>query len=154
MSPSCFQGWFTEWSNPESSCSSLCPGKLCSQVSSLLVASLHQLFVTDQKLSCVLTTTSLEEKLRSVSLSFSWLSPVLIYFFYLLDLIPHRDSEVMTSPCLFPRCQGESRDLWSIWKHLPHPERLPQDDVEPAAYCFAILPTPSLSLFLFYFLFF
>lgn len=29
---SCFQDWFTEWSNPESSCSSLFLGKLYSQV--------------------------------------------------------------------------------------------------------------------------
>lgn len=42
------------------------------------------------------------------------------------------------------RCKGESRDLRSIWKHLPHPERLPQDHVEPAA------PSPHLFLHFFF----
>lgn len=45
---------------------------------------------------------------------------------------------------VFKRCQGESRDLRSIWKHLPHPERLPQNNVEPLAPSFIISPTLSL----------
>lgn len=46
------------------------------------------------------------------------------------------DIDVVNYMFLFLRRQGESRDLRSIWEHLPHPERLPQDNVEPAAVSF------------------
>ncbi len=55
----------------------------------------------------------------------------------------------MISVVLILRCEGESGDLWSVWKHLPHPERLPQDDVEPAAPSFTSLFTPPFFFFKF-----